>query len=61
MNICEENHEPKYQITYKPAPGGSYVPKWLVCESCMENRRCFGSDELIDSVEILAWISAKFV
>ena len=54
MNICEERHEPKYQVTYKPAKGGVYAPKWLVCEACMENRHCFGADEEIQSVEILA-------
>ena len=54
MNICVENHDPKYQITYKPAAGSNYSPKWLVCEGCMENRKCFGSDDLIESVEILA-------
>jgi len=54
MNFCEERHEPKYQITYKPAKGGKYVPVWLVCESCMENKKHFGSDALIESVKILA-------
>ncbi len=54
MNICVEGHKPKYQITYKPAPGGSYVPKWLVCENCMDNRKCFGSEELIETEEIIA-------
>jgi hypothetical protein len=54
MNICEEKHEPKYQVTYKPAPGGQYIPVWLVCESCMENKRHFGSEEQIESVSILA-------
>lgn len=54
MNVCEERHEPKYVITYKPAEGGEYQPKWLVCEACMENRKCFGSEELIESVEIIA-------
>ena len=54
MNVCEERHDPKYQITYKPAKGGEYIPVWLVCESCMENKRHFGSDELIETVRILA-------
>ncbi len=54
MNFCQERHEPKYQITYKPAKGGQYIPVWLVCESCMENKKHFGSDSLIDAVEILA-------
>ncbi len=54
LNTCEDRHEPKYQITYKSAKRGSYVPVWLVCESCMENRSCFGSEDEIVSVEILA-------
>ena len=54
MNVCSENHEPKYEVTYKPAKDGKYVPIWLVCESCMENRKCFGSEEQIESVKILA-------
>jgi hypothetical protein len=54
MNFCEERHEPKYQITYKPAKGGQYIPVWLVCESCMENKKHFGADDLIDTVMILA-------
>ncbi len=54
MNFCEERHEPKYQITYKPAKGGKYNPVWLVCESCMENKKYFGNDDLIDTVMILA-------
>ena len=54
MNICEERHEPKYQVTYKAAKGGAHTPKWLVCENCMENRRCFGAEEEIETVEILA-------
>ena len=53
MNVCEDRHEPKYQITYKSAKGGEYTPVWLVCESCMENKRHFGSDEEIESVRIL--------
>ncbi len=54
MNICEERHEPKYQISYKPAKGGDYIPVWLVCESCMETKKHFGADDLIDTVMILA-------
>ncbi len=54
MNVCEERHDPKYQITYKPAKGGLHIPVWIVCESCMENKKCFGSDELIETVRILA-------
>jgi len=53
MNVCEDRHEPKYQITYKPAKGGKYTPVWLVCESCMENKTHFGSEEEIQTVRIL--------
>jgi len=53
MNLCEDRHEPKYQVTYKPAPGQNYTPVWLVCESCLENKRHFGSDELVLSIAIL--------
>ena len=53
MNVCEDRHEPKYQITYKSAKGGDYIPVWLVCESCMEHKKHFGSDEEIENVRIL--------
>ncbi len=53
MNVCEDRHEPKYQITYKPAKGRVYTPEWLVCESCMENKTHFGSEEEIHTVRIL--------
>jgi len=53
MNQCEDRHEPKYQVTYKSAIGGEYTPVWLVCESYMANRECFGSQDEIVSVEIL--------
>ncbi len=54
MNICDERHEPKYHIIYKPATCGGYHPEWLVCESCMANRNCFGSEQEIESVRVLA-------
>jgi len=54
MNVCEDRHELKYQITYRSAKGGTYVPVWLVCQSCMENKEHFGSEEEIESVRILA-------
>lgn len=50
MNICEENHQPKYKITYKPAKGGTHTPEWLVCESCM-GKSHFGSDDDIQSIQ----------
>ena len=54
MNICEDRHEQKYQITYKSAKGSKYAPVWLVCEACMENQDCFGSKEQVESVSVLA-------
>ncbi len=64
MNVCDYDHEPKYQITYKSAKpkyqttfksltDEKYIPVWLVCESCME-KGCFGSQEQIETIEILA-------
>ena len=52
MNICEARHEPKYQVTYKPAKGSNYTPIWLVCENCMENKKHFGSEDQIETIEI---------
>jgi len=54
MNYCEDRHEKKYMITYKPAPGGSYTPQWMVCTNCFENKHCFGDDHLILSAEKVA-------
>ena len=54
MNICDDRHEPKYQIIYKSAKGRNYAPVWLVCENCLENQEHFGSDDQIESVEILS-------
>ena len=65
MNLCDDDHEPKYQITYKSATpkyqttlksitGEEYFPVWLVCESCMENKNCFGSEDEIVTIEMLA-------
>ena len=48
MNVCDERHESKFQVTYKSAPGMRYQPVWLVCESCFENKRHFGSEDMID-------------
>ncbi len=53
MNYCHNNHEPKYQVIYKPAKGGTEYSVWLVCEMCME-KRCFNSPSDIESVEVLA-------
>ncbi|MGY5143330.1 MAG: hypothetical protein ACW9XH_02500 [Candidatus Nitrosopumilus sp. bin_32a] len=57
MNLCEDRHEPTLKVTYKPAPGHDYCPVWLVCGQCFEKRH-FGSDEFIKSVEPLSEISA---
>ena len=65
MNICEVRHEPKYQVTYKSATPkyqttfksvtyAKYTPVWLVCVDCMKNRECFGSEDEIISIKILA-------
>ena len=53
MNQCEDRHEVKYKITYKPAKGQHYCPVWYVCEHCYE-KRPFGSDDYTQSVEILS-------
>ena len=63
MNVCEDSHTPKYQITYKSAKpkyqttfksvtDGKYTPVWLVCESCMD-RECFGSQDEIETIKML--------
>ncbi len=54
MNVCVEHHTPKFQITYRPAKGCNICPVWLVCESCMTGKECFGSHDEIESVEVLA-------
>ena len=62
MNVCDPRHEPRYQITYRGARGSNYTiaratnynPVWLVCESCMENKKHFGSEEQVISTEVLA-------
>ena len=54
MNVCEPRHIPKYQVTYKSAKGGNYTPVWLVCENCIENKKCFGTKDQIEIMEILA-------
>ncbi len=53
MNLCAEEHVPKYKVTYKPGIDGKNIPVWLVCESCMENRKGFGSKDEIVLVETL--------
>ena len=53
MNQCEDRHQIKYKITYKPAKGNVHCPVWLVCEQCYEKRH-FGSDEITQSVETLS-------
>jgi len=53
MNLCVEEHVPKYKVTYKPGIDGKNIPVWLVCESCMENKKGFGSEDEIVLVETL--------
>ncbi len=60
MNLCDERHEPKYRVTYKAAHGHNYAhtvstynPEWLVCKTCMQNKRHFYSDDQVKSVEVL--------
>lgn len=57
MNICEDRHELKFKVTYKPALGRRYCPVWLVCEQCFEKRH-FGSDEYVESIELLSKATA---
>ncbi len=54
MDICDERHDPKYQVKYQSAKGSTYYPVWLVCDSCMENKRCFSDSKQIESIEVLA-------
>lgn len=57
MNLCEDRHEPKFKVTYKPAKGHSYRPVWLVCPSCLENKRHFGSEDMVESIVPLSEVS----
>jgi hypothetical protein len=50
MNICEERHTPKYEVTYKGVNGSRYNYVWLVCPTCLENKKCFGDKDQILSV-----------
>ena len=54
MDVCDTRHDPIYQVKYHSAKGGNYYPVWLVCDSCMENKLCFGDKEQIESIEVLA-------
>ncbi|MFQ5476923.1 MAG: hypothetical protein ACE5DT_07840 [Nitrosopumilus sp.] len=61
MNTCSIRHTPKYKITYKPSRSigyttqrSTYYPVWLVCENCMENKHHFGSEDQVESIEVLA-------
>jgi len=59
MNICDDRHEPKYQIIYKSAKGRNYAPVWLVCENCLENQEHFGSEDQIEVMGILIGLKEK--
>ena len=58
MNRCEDRHEPKYKVIYKPTLGHDYCSTWLVCGQCFEFKKHFGSDALVKSVVILSKVSA---
>ncbi len=60
MEVCDVRHESKYQIIYHSAKGSNYNPVWLVCDSCMENKRCFSDKTQIKSIEVLVWKLVKF-
>ncbi len=53
MNLCVEEHVPKYKVTYKPAHAGENIPAWFVCELCMEKRKCFSTEDEVVFVETL--------
>ena len=57
MNLCEDRHTPDFKVTYKPAKGCNYRPEWLVCGNCLENKRHFGSEEMIESVVPLSEVT----
>ena len=50
MNLCEDRHEPEFKVTYKAAKGTTHTPEWLVCSNCLENKRHFGSEDLVESI-----------
>ena len=53
MDICDDRHNPKYQVKYLAAKGSDYYPTWLVCETCM-GKRCFSDKTQIETIEVLA-------
>ena len=53
MEICDVRHEGKYMVKYQSAKGRNYNPVWLVCESCIENKRCFSDKTQIESIEVM--------
>ncbi len=53
MNICEERDTPKYEVTYKGIKGSRYNHVWLVCSTCLENKKCFGDKDQILSMMIV--------
>jgi len=50
-NQCDERHEPKFKITYKPTPGQVTRAIWLVCSNCFKSKSFFGDKNLILSIE----------
>jgi hypothetical protein len=52
LNICDERHEPKYQVTYKGAKRTNQnTPVWLVCEDCIGNKDCFSTGILVQRIK----------
>lgn len=52
MNLCKEQHVPKYKVKYKTT-SNKYNPIWLVCPDCLENKPCFGDKTSILSVVMI--------
>ena len=50
-NQCDERHEPKFKVTYKPTKGQVDEVTWLVCSKCIEGKNFFGDKNLILSIE----------
>ena len=50
MNVCNDRHEPIYQIKYKSTTPGGICSEWYVCEQCFGKEEFFGSSEEIESI-----------
>ena len=49
MNHCNDLHDPKYKITYRPAQNCAYSPEWKVCDWCY-SKKYFNNLETIKSI-----------